>query len=72
MTGFEERGVRIQRNARSIADANRKFWITCNEHCSSKGRHLDCDQCAIKEANEDMHDVFEALYEIRRGLSYAL
>lgn len=40
---FLERGVNLQYEAYSKANANKRFKISC-DICSQQGKHLDCDK----------------------------
>lgn len=46
MTNFETVGINYQYEATTIEQANKSFKYSC-DCCCSKGRHADCDRCAI-------------------------
>ncbi len=77
MTRFEERGIEIQYNARSISAANKRFQSSCDK-CCSRGLRIDCDRCAIAVANKAVVEYFmchttaeiEEFYKYQR-LAYA-
>ena len=50
MTKFEQVGVNYQYSAESKQQANKSFQYSC-ACCCNKGIHLDCDRCAIAQAN---------------------
>lgn len=61
-TSFEERGVELQRDSLSVAEANRRFQSSCIR-CCSKGRCVDCDYCAINAAHAERLEILAALSE---------
>ena len=46
MTNFESVGISYQYDATTIEQANKSFKYSC-DCCCSKGRHAECDRCAI-------------------------
>ena len=57
MTKFEQRGVMHQYEAVDAEDAKRKFRISC-DICCNHGMHIDCEKCAIANANSLVMAVF--------------
>lgn len=50
MTKFEQIGVNFQYDAQTQNQANKSFMYSCN-CCCHKGVRIDCDKCAIAQAN---------------------
>lgn len=57
MDYFEQVGINMQYDARSIEDANDKFERSCN-CCCNKGRNKPCDKCRIA----DVHNLVVAFF----------
>lgn len=53
MTRFEEVGVQLQRQSRSIEDCEKKFEYSC-DRCSHSGLRIECDRCAISYTHQVM------------------
>lgn len=53
MTRFEQVGVRIQSESRSIQHAKHSFENSCNI-CCCRGLRIECDTCAIRAAHEQV------------------
>lgn len=51
MTRFEEIGVAQQTESRSVAQAVKRFEVSC-AICSTRGIRIECDSCAICTAHE--------------------
>ena len=51
MTRFEERGIDRQYNARNAREARRALEKSC-EICSTQGKFISCDRCAIAYINQ--------------------
>ena len=73
--GFFENGIRLQFEATTISQANKRFWYGCNEMCIPRGINIRCKDCKIRVANEIVIADFEgkhtreveALRRYRRG-----
>lgn len=50
MTKFEQIGVNIQNDCTTIEEARKAFKYSCN-CCCNRGMHINCDRCAISQAN---------------------
>ena len=50
MTYFEAVGVNYQYSATNVFKAKRNFAKSCAK-CSTQGKHIACEQCAIAEAH---------------------
>ena len=50
MTKFEQIGVNYQYDAKTMEQAHKSFMYSCN-CCCNKGMRIDCDRCAIAQAN---------------------
>lgn len=57
MTGFEERGVDRQYDAANQREARRFFQHSCLI-CCERGFRINCDRCAIAEANRVAENYF--------------
>lgn len=53
MTYFEQIGVNRQYGATNIHEAKRHLSKSCKV-CSTKGKHIICERCAIANAYNDM------------------
>lgn len=58
MTRFEERGVHLQKDARTSFQAENRFKYSCNL-CSTQGMRIECDRCSIKAAHDLCMDVLK-------------
>jgi len=58
VTKFEERGVEMQYNSVSRADADRKFKRSCDS-CCRLGLRISCDSCAINSTHDNAVEYFE-------------
>ena len=63
MTKFEQAGVSYQQNAPTKYAANRSFKISCNI-CCNRGLRIDCDRCAIANANDLVIAAFDTLHPV--------
>ena len=59
MTGFERRGVDMQRRSVDLKDADKKFAYSC-KLCTERGLYIKCETCAINEAHYVSEIVFGA------------
>lgn len=57
MSKFEKEGVDRQREAANVREAKRAFAFSC-ALCCNKGRHLNCEKCAIADAHEFVMECF--------------
>lgn len=58
---FEEKGIKIQYDSRSIAEAVNNLKKSCHI-CYTQGKHVDCDRCRIKGAHHVVMEAFEYLH----------
>lgn len=58
MSHFEEIGVDYQYNARNAEMAQKLFGRSCHK-CSTQGKHIDCDKCAISAAHNLIMTMFK-------------
>jgi hypothetical protein len=57
MTYFEAVGVDYQYSAKNIDEAKRKFEKSCYK-CSTQGKCITCDRCAIANAYYNIIGIF--------------
>lgn len=60
MTYFERKGVELQEDAISVAEAVRRFNYSCRL-CSERGHRTHCEECPIAAAHEVQIDVLKFL-----------
>lgn len=64
MTYFERKGVELQNESVSVAEATRRFNYSC-QLCSERGCRTCCECCPIAAAHEIQVDVLKFLAEER-------
>ena len=50
MLKFEEIGVELQKTAKTVDQANRRYETSC-DICASRGLYIRCEYCHIREAH---------------------
>ena len=65
MTVFEEIGIKKQYECESRRDANKKFRYSCYL-CCCNGVRIDCNRCAIQNANNEINEIYDEIESNRK------
>lgn len=67
MSRFQERGIEMQRESITRAEADRNMTRSCSI-CCSRGLCASCDGCPIAAAHKFVIDTFDLMKEVNASL----